>query len=670
MPVINIAITELTATDHLPSTLQLTISQCCTSDLYEQIELPINLAIKDLTDPITLEFSIGSKSFCKSRIYLLGLLTAEQFSVVLYKDLNSDSYSDVFPACENWISIGFVRVSEDIQSFFTEIKAEQNTRLEGKKDFMGGIDMNRVLGLENAEKNQKYLENLVVGLNSKFKAIERKHLMQEEAMTLASEFARTTEKAQNFKENNSFSEVFLMRQKVKAKKSEDATGLRNQIDSLTAENKILSGNKSLNEAEEAKIKNLLAEIQRLQSNLDLSEKSRISLRSEQENMAKTFENSIISLESALKSLSDENSALTSQLIAQTSKVSELEQLTSELSSTNASLLSGTQALTLKILGFSHLESLYNEATSRKNPDFSNLPPELSQSATMSLSEQNSFLLNKLQDSQSEKDALKEQVKNQENIINLITINNMNNSTLNKLESLADPFQSFPALSAEIDLISQWSTALQEKIYAETGKILKNFSRFFQRHLNLQRLVQKILRSMFDKDCEIYLLRNLALDAQRDKKSYLPVRTDPIDVCMAEFLNSRSPPLPIPVVREDQGVYLFASRTIKVKTENNKIIVRLGGGFESIECFVTGNVQAEVDKIEERRKFGAADAMKAMIDQDLTGFNIPQLFESKNNVESLSASSSFVSTNASPAKLKRKPTGKEPAKAISRKKTIS
>lgn len=51
------------------------------------------------------------------------------------------------------------------------------------------------------------------------------------------------------------------------------------------------------------------------------------------------------------------------------------------------------------------------------------------------------------------------------------------------------------------------------------------------------------------------------------------------------------------MRQRQGVYKFGTKTVSVKVEgNNKILVRVGGGFIPIDQFLDQYTQIELDKL--------------------------------------------------------------------------
>ena len=81
----------------------------------------------------------------------------------------------------------------------------------------------------------------------------------------------------------------------------------------------------------------------------------------------------------------------------------------------------------------------------------------------------------------------------------------------------------------------------------------------------------------------------------NKDSYVPIQNDPIDVAIADYLNTMRDPLPVPFTREDEGIYLFGSKRIFVKLEQGKVIIRVGGGFMHVDEFIEVYTLTEVEK---------------------------------------------------------------------------
>ena len=69
--------------------------------------------------------------------------------------------------------------------------------------------------------------------------------------------------------------------------------------------------------------------------------------------------------------------------------------------------------------------------------------------------------------------------------------------------------------------------------------------------------------------------------------YIPVKDDQIDKRLAEYINNYPDrqKLKIMFMRESEGVYEFGSKRVYVRVDKNKINVRVGGGFLSIDEFL-------------------------------------------------------------------------------------
>ena len=134
-----------------------------------------------------------------------------------------------------------------------------------------------------------------------------------------------------------------------------------------------------------------------------------------------------------------------------------------------------------------------------------------------------------------------------------------------------------------------------KVYLETSRML----------LNMNRVVEKIRGFNHEKDVEISVLHEILMEIQK-KIPYYPVKDDEIDIAIAEYVNSLSSPLAVPFVREDSGIYLFGTKKVFVKIDNNKIsstvyLVRVGGGSILVDEFIQMYTENELIKIGEKKR---------------------------------------------------------------------
>ena len=69
--------------------------------------------------------------------------------------------------------------------------------------------------------------------------------------------------------------------------------------------------------------------------------------------------------------------------------------------------------------------------------------------------------------------------------------------------------------------------------------------------------------------------------------YIPVKGDYIDQRLADFINNYPDRqrLRIMFQREAEGIYLYGTKRINIRVDNNNINVRVGGGYLSVEEFI-------------------------------------------------------------------------------------
>ena len=89
-----------------------------------------------------------------------------------------------------------------------------------------------------------------------------------------------------------------------------------------------------------------------------------------------------------------------------------------------------------------------------------------------------------------------------------------------------------------------------------------------------------------------------MDLKQRVAVYIPVRNDPVDMKLAEYINNYPDrkKLKIMFMRESSGVYEFGQSKITVKVERDKILIRKGGGFLLIDEFIDQYTPIELEKI--------------------------------------------------------------------------
>jgi hypothetical protein len=81
--------------------------------------------------------------------------------------------------------------------------------------------------------------------------------------------------------------------------------------------------------------------------------------------------------------------------------------------------------------------------------------------------------------------------------------------------------------------------------------------------------------------------------------YIPDKEDPIDNQLAEYINNypERSKLRILFMKESSGVYHFGSRRVYVRVERDRISVRVGGGYLSIDEFLDIYTPMELERVD-------------------------------------------------------------------------
>ena len=112
---------------------------------------------------------------------------------------------------------------------------------------------------------------------------------------------------------------------------------------------------------------------------------------------------------------------------------------------------------------------------------------------------------------------------------------------------------------------------------------------------------ELLANLRDREVEVETLKAYIIDLKARIAVYIPVKDDPIDKRLAEYINNYPDrtKLKIMFMRESEGVYEFGSKKVYVKVEKDKIKIKVGGGFMSIDEFLDQYTPEELVKLERR-----------------------------------------------------------------------
>jgi len=126
-------------------------------------------------------------------------------------------------------------------------------------------------------------------------------------------------------------------------------------------------------------------------------------------------------------------------------------------------------------------------------------------------------------------------------------------------------------------------ALQKELLTAAGYI----EELERKYLEVSQNMIELLKSLKQAEFEIETLKQYIIDLKSRIAVYIPVKGDQIDVRLAEYINNfpDRKKLKIMFMRESDGVYQFGSKRVTVRVDKNKINIRVGGGYLSIDEFL-------------------------------------------------------------------------------------
>ena len=123
--------------------------------------------------------------------------------------------------------------------------------------------------------------------------------------------------------------------------------------------------------------------------------------------------------------------------------------------------------------------------------------------------------------------------------------------------------------------------------------------------------------------EIENLRQYIIDLKSRIAVYIPQKGDTIDVKLAEYINNYPDrkKLKIMFMRETEGVYEFGTKRVHVKVASGKIMIKVGGGFLSIDEFLDQYTPTELQALERkdpmRRMTERLAIQKTLVGREMT-----------------------------------------------------
>lgn len=156
------------------------------------------------------------------------------------------------------------------------------------------------------------------------------------------------------------------------------------------------------------------------------------------------------------------------------------------------------------------------------------------------------------------------------------------------------------LRNELDKASDFMVDLEEKVHTANATSLN------------------LLNKVKEGEREIDILKDYIYELKSKVAIYIPVREDPVDKKLAEYINNypdRSK-FKIMFMRESSGVYLFGSRRVYVRVEKGKINIRVGGGYLTIDEFLDQYTPIELERIERKTMNTKMAVQRTLVGREL------------------------------------------------------
>ena len=146
------------------------------------------------------------------------------------------------------------------------------------------------------------------------------------------------------------------------------------------------------------------------------------------------------------------------------------------------------------------------------------------------------------------------------------------------------------ISEKLDLANQ----LIEKLHNSKEKLQKELETASDYLLEQEEKTHKanqtaleLLKQLKEAEGEIEGLKSYIIELKQKIAVYIPVKDDMIDRKLAEYINNypERQKLKIMFMRESEGVYQFGSKRVCVRVDKDKINIRVGGGYLSLDEFL-------------------------------------------------------------------------------------
>ena len=160
----------------------------------------------------------------------------------------------------------------------------------------------------------------------------------------------------------------------------------------------------------------------------------------------------------------------------------------------------------------------------------------------------------------------------------------------RLAQKADVEKQLELWKGHHDSMENSKRELQEQLEGASAYINELEGKFYESQtvqLEMLKQMKEQEANAADAQQEIDQLRQYIIDLKSRIAVYIPVKNDVIDKRLAEYINNYPDrqKLKIMFMRETEGVYQFGTKRVYVRCVRDKIEIKVGGGYLSLDEFL-------------------------------------------------------------------------------------
>lgn len=481
------------------------------------------------------------------------------------------------------------------------------------------LNKSQVGGLNAQE--AEHLRTLVIGLNEKLRSLQ---LLQREVQnmraklqdsftarrTLQASIETTTKQLKDQADKQDQVHAQLIKDRERA-----VEGLRRQHmqwkdlcqkeEALESQLALANAELQKHSAEAENFAEMQAHIRRLQAELKLSEQQREQLRTQYLQSLKDFEGRYQELQESIESLTNNKSALQVSLREASQELAEQRKRNDNLASENLKLRADITHMESDIQNISdeskqltnaHKLALDHEAAAERLQEALHRSSQNFEANLQELKSHNEELLQQKVDLDTHLSTLENELQVKVDQVNDLTRSKFQlaaeRQTLQQLLLVRNDLEQ---INTELKHKADLNSDLQQQLLKELLIVSNYLLALSEQTFTSKRSVLALKDQLLAKEEEAIQLQQLLKTMQQKRALYIPYPNDPVDQALAAYLNSRPEELLVPLVREAAGAYKYGQRQVNVSVTDDRLKVKVGGGWLFIDDFISDYEALEAEK---------------------------------------------------------------------------